>query len=527
MKKRVAISCRVSTVMQAREHTVQSQLADLREICKDFEIVGEYIDEGWSGEVLARPALDQLRDDASKGLFEAVYFHSPDRLARKYAHQILILEEFKKRGIEVVFFDKPVSDDPQDKLLLGVQGVIAEYEKAKILERTRRGRLFKAKNGFVVGSIAPFGYTYIKKTFDKQGYYEVDKVEAEIVILIFDLYLQLKSIRAVARELTKRKIKPQKGYHWRQSTLRMVLKNESYIGTTYYNKSQGIEGENDGKYRKNVNSKRKYRDKKDWFPIQVPVILPKEKFHAVQVLLKKQHRSSDRIHFYLLGGSLIKCSQCSSSYAGENCHGKSFYRCNNRHKTFPLPRECKARMISAGRLDAVVWDALDDAVKNPNILVRAISLLVENTVGNQKLLTEEQVVLLKEKEKFLGKRNKLVDIYTDGGLPKEVFFAKKAEIDVVEKIVDEKLGVVNQKLTQSVDRPLLIKAIHHFCGLAKARLKTSDPVKRKEFLSHILDKIVLDLANKKALISGCVPVLVPVQSGMMATTSTNYARQRR
>ncbi len=118
---------RVSTEKQEEEKTIESQIDELREICKreGYEIVREYIDDGWSGETLARPALDKLRDDASKGIFDAVYIHSPDRLARKFIYQGLVIEELRKKGVEVFFLNKKVSDSPEDQLLLGVEGLIA------------------------------------------------------------------------------------------------------------------------------------------------------------------------------------------------------------------------------------------------------------------------------------------------------------------------------------------------------------------------------------------------------------------
>ena len=99
------------------------------------------------------------------------------------------MEGLKKKGIEVFFLNRPISDILEDQLLLGVQGLIAEYEKAKILERTRRGRIHKAKEKGIVGSVPPYGYNYVKKSREREGYYEINKDEARVVRLIFDLYL--------------------------------------------------------------------------------------------------------------------------------------------------------------------------------------------------------------------------------------------------------------------------------------------------------------------------------------------------
>ena len=165
--KRVAIYCRVSSALQEREKTIESQLAELREVCKDFQIVKEYIDNGWSGETLDRPALDNLRNDAKEGLFEVVCIHAIDRLSRNLHYQGILVEEFKKRDIEVLIKDKKIEDTAEAELLLNMLGAVAQYEKAKILERTKRGKLYKARRGVVVGTRGPFGYDYIKKTKEK------------------------------------------------------------------------------------------------------------------------------------------------------------------------------------------------------------------------------------------------------------------------------------------------------------------------------------------------------------------------
>ena len=171
--KKAVIYARVSTERQEKEKekTIESQIEELRMFCEKngFLIVKEYVDDGWSGETLARPALDQLRDDASKKLFDIVCIHSPDRLARKFIYQGLVMEELKKKGIEVFFLNRPISDTPEDQLLLGVQGLIAEYEKAKILERTRKGRIHKAKEKGIVGSVPPYGYNYVKNPVKGKG----------------------------------------------------------------------------------------------------------------------------------------------------------------------------------------------------------------------------------------------------------------------------------------------------------------------------------------------------------------------
>lgn len=163
---RAAFYARVSSEQQAAAHTIESQVAALSERAgSDATQVPperQFVDDGYSGATLVRPALDRLRDLAAVGAIDRIYVHSPDRLARNYAYQVLLLDEWRRLGIEVVFLNRPLGQSPEDDLLLQVQGVVAEYERAKIMERSRRGKKHAAQSGSLnVMSAAPFGYRYI------------------------------------------------------------------------------------------------------------------------------------------------------------------------------------------------------------------------------------------------------------------------------------------------------------------------------------------------------------------------------
>lgn len=166
--KQVALYARVSSEQQAEAKTIESQLADLHErISTDgFELstVLEFVDDGYSGSTLVRPALERLRDVAAAGGMDRLYVHNPDRFARNYAYQVLLLEELTRAGVEVLFLNRALGQTPEDQLLLQVQGVIAEYERAKFLERSRRGKRHAAQQGHVgILCHAPFGYRYVNK----------------------------------------------------------------------------------------------------------------------------------------------------------------------------------------------------------------------------------------------------------------------------------------------------------------------------------------------------------------------------
>ncbi len=190
-----ALYARVSSDRQKEEQTIGSQIAALREHARNtgYDVPEEWIfqDEGYSGAILVRPALEQLRDLVAEGALDAVVVHSPDRLSRKYAYQVLLLEEFARHGTQVIFLRSPAGETPEEKLLVQFQGMIAEYERALIMERTRRGKIHRARNGSVsVLAGAPYGYRYVRKTDSSDAYYEVLPEQAQVVEEVFRLYTQ-------------------------------------------------------------------------------------------------------------------------------------------------------------------------------------------------------------------------------------------------------------------------------------------------------------------------------------------------
>jgi site-specific DNA recombinase len=190
--KTAAIYARVSSDRQKEEQTIASQTAALLQYAEahGYTVPSQWIfqDEGYSGSVLVRPFLERLRDLACEGSIEAVLIYSPDRLSRKYAYQVLLMEEFARQGVECVFIQSPQVTTPEEQLLVQLQGMIAEYERAQIAERTRRGKRYRAQGGLVnVLCGAPYGYRYVKKSENSTAFYEVIEEQASVVCQVYRL----------------------------------------------------------------------------------------------------------------------------------------------------------------------------------------------------------------------------------------------------------------------------------------------------------------------------------------------------
>src|SRR5580704_1141614 len=243
---RVAIYARVSGEQQAKEDTIASQLeAVSQRIASDAQECDpelRFVDDGWSGSILVRPGLERLRDQAAAGAIDRLYLLDPDRLSRKYAYQVLILEELTRCGVEVVFLRNPVGRGPEADLLLQVQGMIAEYERAKIMERCRRGKQHAARHGSVnVLSGAPYGYRYVgKHEGGGEARYQVLAEEARVVRKVFEwIGRERCSIGEVCRRLQCESIPTRTGKPaWDRATIWLMLKNPAYKGTAAFGKTR-------------------------------------------------------------------------------------------------------------------------------------------------------------------------------------------------------------------------------------------------------------------------------------------------
>ncbi len=380
--KLIAIYGRVSTSNQENEGTIETQLSAVKDFAQKhgYTIVQEYKDEGWSGDNLVRPDLDQLRVDAKKKIWEAVLIYDPDRLARRYSYQELVMDELREAGIEIIFVTVSAPKNSEDKILHGVRGLFAEYERAKISERFRLGKLRKVKEGHVLTTEAPYGFRYIRnnKETKTHGYYEINEEEARVVRMMFGWIANDGfTVRKIVAELQKLGIKPRRSKRgvWSTSTITTLLRHKAYIGRTHWGSSYAVVPENPQKfqqYKKVKKTSRKMKPEEEWIAsnIPVPVIIDEALFNKVRDQLKTNFALCQRNkkNEYLLSGK-IRCA-CGKTRAGEGPQkGKHlYYRCSGRVSNFPLPPSCNERGINARIADKLVWDRIKDLMSSPELL---------------------------------------------------------------------------------------------------------------------------------------------------------------
>ena len=505
--KRVAVYGRVSTARQEEEETIKTQLVATREFAaqKSFTIIQEYVDEGWSGTILARPGLDQLRADASKGLWDAVLIYDPDRLARRYFFQELVMDELREQGIETLFVTVAPSKNQEDQLLYGVRGVFAEYERMKITERFRLGRVRKAKEGHIVTSCAAYGYKLITrkgKLGDAnfiQTHYEIDETEARVVRMIFSWIADDRlTTRQVVKRLQKEGIMPRRSKRgvWNTSTLNTLLRNKTYIGEAHYGSSYAVVPVNprikEG-YRKVKKTSRKIRPEEEWIKIATPPLISEDLFNSTQKQLKINYELSqrNRKNEYLLSGK-IKCV-CGNSRAGEGPqHGKHlYYRCTARVHAYPLPPECQERGINARIADGLLWSRVTEFMSSPKLIAQQAERWMDsrttkatNTSINIEPLQKELLKLEKQEARY-------VSAYGEGVFSLDKL--RELTQPLKEQIVNLKGQIAKAEMASAEQIPssvLTKKEVKEFAERAAINLSNLNFESKRAIVMSIVDKVV-------------------------------------
>lgn len=390
----VALYARVSSEQQAQAQTIDSQLAALHErIAGDGGLLSpahEFVDAGYSGSTLIRPALERLRDAVAAGEVARVYVYRPDRLARKYAYQVMLVDEFQRAGVELVCCNRPLGQSPEEELLLQMQGMIAEYERAQMLERSRRGKRHKARQGSVnVLGGAPYGYRYVTRIEGGgAARYEIDEEQAPVVRQIFDwIGRERSSIGDVQRRLTAAAILTPAGKTgWDRTTIWGILKNPAYKGQAAFGKTRA------GELRPRLRVQRgralqprRARSNYDqlpehWLSIPVPALVDEALFDTVQAQLeenRRRARSGQRGTKYLLQGLLV-CGGCGYAFYGKpispsarkhHLRAYAYYRCvGSDAYRFGGQRLCDNQPVRTDRLEQAVWSEVGRLLAEPSRL---------------------------------------------------------------------------------------------------------------------------------------------------------------
>ena len=500
---RVAAYARVSTTRQAQAQGIEQQLDRLRAAAgeRGWELDDQHVyrDDGYSGARIGRPGLDRLRDHAALAELDVVLVTAPDRLARNYVHQVLLIEELAGHGCQVEFLDRPMSADPHDQLLLQIRGAVAEYERTLIAERMRRGRQAKLRAGTLLPwTTAPFGYRLDPERPRRADAVRVDPGEAALVTQLFDWYLEPgATIYRLARRLTDLGVPaPMGGPRWNVASVRGILRNPAYAGRALSNRTQvaPARGRKSAMLPAGPGQSHAPRPEEDWIAVPVPPIVSEETFAQVQAKLDANQQGAARNtrHEYLLR-ALISCGACRLSCTGRQvAKGYRYYLCRGRTDSLRAAQgqRCTARYIPAAQLDELVWADLCALLTDPAQAARALARAQGGAWLPQELQARQAAIgqALGQLER---QQQRLLDAYLAEVITLPELDRKRQDLDRRRATLLAQQRQLDAAARQKLELGAVADGIEAFCQTIRAGLATATFEQRRLLAELLIDRVIV------------------------------------
>jgi len=528
MMRMAAIYARVSSEQQREENTIASQTAALIEFAQshDLEVPAEWVfeDEGFSGATLERPGLERVRDLAAEGHIQVVLAYSPDRLSRKYAYQILLMEEFARQGVETLFVKAPQGDSAEDQLLVQFQGMIAEYERAQILERSRRGKRHRAQTGEVsVMCGAPYGYRYMRKTVETPAAYIVEENEARVVQRVYEMYTaEGLSIAEITRRLNAEGIQTRKkSPRWERSVVWAMLRNPAYCGTACFGKTRVSSRtrvlrpqRRRGVTTPNMTAGHE-RPREEWIEIPVPALVSEEAFARTQELLQENRiRSRRRTIEPSVVQGLVGCAKCGYAFSRTSTYTSArkihYYKCigSDSWRKLGGPVCDNRRLVRQDLLDQIVWNEVIRLLEDPTLIQQELDRRLAAARTSDPTKRREQS--LQRELTHVGKGiERLLNAYQEGLLSIEQLRERMPALRQRERAVRAELQAI---IDQAADRAAFLRLAETLTSFL-ARLRTA-----AETLSVTERQRIVRLVVKEVLIGDDTITIrhsIPIPSGQL------------
>jgi site-specific DNA recombinase len=517
-----AIYARVSSEQQREAHTIASQTAALLEWARtlNLDVPKAWIveDEGYSGATLERPGLERVRDLAAEGQIQTVLVYSPDRLSRKYAYQILLIEEFTRHGVETRFLNAPQNATAEDQLLVQFQGMIAEYERAQILERSRRGKRHRARAGeiSVLGG-APYGYRYLRKRDDTPASYAVIDAEAQAVRQVYEQYTVTGwSIGAITRWLNDRHVPTRKqGARWERSTVWAMLRNPAYIGTACFGKTRVATRQRVTRplrVRGGIgtrNSANHERPRAEWIEIPVPALIDEPTFARAQELLHENRiRARRRTITPSVVQGLVSCRRCGYALSRTSTRSSArlihYYRCigSDAWRHLGGPR-CQSRPVRQDLLDAIVWTEVIRLLEEPALIQQELERRLAAARAADPTRQREQA-LQRDRVRVGKSIERLLTAYQEDLLSLEQLRERLPLLRQREQTVCTELQAIADQTRERATYLRLAETLSAFLARLRAAAETLDIGERQRIVRLVVKEVLVD--DDTIVIRHCIPV---------------------
>jgi site-specific DNA recombinase len=508
---RAAIYARVSSDQQTERHTIDSQVAALlaRAATDGHEVQAElrFLDDGHSGASLVRPALERLRDLAAMAAIDVVYVHAPDRLARSYAHQAVLVEEFARMGTEIVFLNRPIGQTPEDTLLLQLQGMFAEYERTRRLERSRRGKRYLPQAGAVsVLSRAPYGYRYVgREAAGGMARFEVVEDKAAVLRRTFGWVGQERiSLTMVCRRLFEAGVpSPTGNPRWDRSTVWVLLSNPAYAGQALFGKMASSPWQPPLRPARGRAPIPKHPSRRvptlpeNRIAIAVPPLIETALFEGVQQQLeenRQRYRQRGEGVRYLLQGLLV-CQSCGYAFCGRwkappRSRGRRYhyYRCTGTDRNrFDGQRRCGARPMHVEQLDVAIWNEVCQLLEEPGRVAQEYQrrLQAVRTGPHQ----PEREGIERQLAKLRSGAGRLIDSYTEGVISKSEFEPRLAGMRQRVAKLEAEAAALQKAAEQAHTLQRVIGKLEMFATMIQDRLDGADWIVKRDIIRSLVRRI--------------------------------------
>jgi site-specific DNA recombinase len=500
---RVAVYARVSTVRQAQAQGIEQQLDRLRAAAAErrWELDDRHVyrDDGFSGASLSRPGLDRLRDHAALADLDVVLVTAPDRLARNYVHQVLLIEELAGHGCRVEFVDRPMSADPHDQLLLQIRGAVAEYERTLITERMRRGRLARLRAGTLLPwTTAPFGYRLDPERPRDAAAVRTEPGEAVLVAQMFEWYLEPQAtLYRLAARLTGLGVATPTGKpRWNVASVRGILRNPAYTGRALTNRTRVVpaRGRKSAMRPAGPGQSHAPRPEQDWITVPVPPVVSEETFAQVQAKLDANQQGAARNtrHEYLLR-ALVSCGACRLGCTGrQTAKGYRYYLCRGRTDALRAAQgqRCTARYIPAAQLDELVWADLCTLLTDPAQLTRALTRAQGGAWLPQELQARQATI-----GQALGQldrqQQRLLDAYLAEVVTLPELDRKRQDLDRRRATLIAQQRQLDAAARHKLELSAVADGIEAFCQTVRAGLATATFEQRRQLAELLIDRVIV------------------------------------
>src|ERR1700741_530900 len=509
MMRMTAIYARVSSEQQREENTIASQTASLIEFANshDLEVPKEWVfeDEGYSGAMLERPGLEQVRALAAEGQIQVVLAYAPDRLSRKYAYQILLIEEFARHGVETLFVKSPQGDSAEDQLLVQFQGMIAEYERAQILERSRRGKPHRAQAGEAsVMSGAPYGYRYIRKTDEVPAAYVVDEAEAGVVRRVYQMYtIEGLSIGEITRRLNTEGVPARKAGRWERSVVWGVLRNPAYCGVACFGKTRIS-----ARTRVMRPQRRRgtttpsttaghQRPREEWIEIPVPALVTEESFARAQELLyQNKIRSRRRTIAPSVVQGLVSCAKCgyalSRTPTQTTARKIHYYKCigSDSWRKLGGPVCDNGRLIRQELLDQIVWAEVIRLLEDPTLIQQELDRRLAAAHDSDPTRKREQS--LQRESTHVGKGiERLLNAYQEGLMSIEQLRERMPVLRQRQQALTAELQAITDQTDDRAAFLRLAETLTAFLARLRSAAETLSVIERQKIVRLLVKDVLI------------------------------------